>query len=157
MLFLSICACFLIMWCACDEFNLIHNYTVISNGYTHLRWFLAIAELLYFPHAFLPFLMLPSFPSPLLSFYPPSPYLLPYRLPPYWFLLHMHFPVYHTSPHPLLFLPYIWRRSVRAGHVRHCLEGREVPNGKGVECKWCKCLYPSMFHINCILNMGREC
>src|SRR5260221_5870361 len=28
-----------------------------------------------FPHAFLPFLMLPSFPSPLLSFYPPFPAL----------------------------------------------------------------------------------
>src|SRR5258707_11963569 len=25
---------------------------------------------------------------------------------------------------------------------------------KGVECKWCECLYPSMFHISCILNMG---
>jgi hypothetical protein len=30
----AIFACFLIMWCACDEFNLIHNYTVIPNGYT---------------------------------------------------------------------------------------------------------------------------
>src|SRR5258708_14193157 len=34
-----------------------------------------------FPHAFLPFLMLPSFPSPLLSFYPPFP-ALPFSCTP---------------------------------------------------------------------------
>src|SRR5260221_381150 len=77
-----------------------------------------------FPHAFLPFLMLPSFPSPLLSFYPPFPAPpLPFTPPPSIFPMDC-LPIFSyficTSlffiPPPLLsyfFLPYIWRRSVR--------------------------------------------
>src|SRR5260370_4129778 len=64
----------------------------------------------------------------------------------------------HKSHHQLiipcpmlsyLFLPYIWRRSVRAGHVQHLSGGKRSSKWQRVECKWCKCLYPSMFHISC--------
>src|SRR5258705_12554573 len=57
------------------------------------------------PHAPLlslssPFL-LPPLPCPALSFPSPSLYLS-YGLPPFLFLFHLHFPVYHTSLPPLL-------------------------------------------------------
>ena len=45
---------------------------------------------------------LPPLSSCLPPLYPNSIYMicLSYGLPPYWFLLHMHFPVYHTSSLP---------------------------------------------------------
>src|SRR5258708_3175016 len=77
-----------------------------------------------FPHAFLPFLLLPSFPSPLLYFFPPFPALpFPCTPPPSIFPMDC-LPIdsycictsLFIIPPPILsylFLPYIWRRSVR--------------------------------------------
>src|SRR5260221_14055864 len=76
----------------------------------------------------------------------------------------MHFLVYHTSslPSSLTFSFHIWRRSVRPllfffhehatyRNLPHSLVGSNsnFQMAKGVECKWCECLYPSMFHISC--------
>src|SRR5260221_6294848 len=59
------------------------------------------------PHAPLlslssPFLL--PLPCPPLSLHSPSLYLS-YGFPPYCFLFHMHFPVYHTCHHPLILIP----------------------------------------------------
>src|SRR5260221_469284 len=38
----------------------------------------------------------------------------------------------------------------RAAHVRHLSGGKRSSKWQnGGECKWCECLYPSMFHISC--------